>query len=403
MPEVNRQSPTPTTGEEGSDLRSVANRIEGLLDADGHFNPNPEQLSRGHPDYVEAEDPRAQNRDERGRFKKTQQKEETGDEVTGEDDLQAEEDQDVGDVQDTDTEGDTEDEQAASADEAEQEEAETGTINTLAELAEALEMPIEDLQANLTHRFRAAGEEVEVNLGELVAGYQKDADYRRQTSELAETRRKVEMDYSAKMQEFEQQNVYTAHMMNIMEKMLGDELNSEKLTVLRNSDPAEWAAQREEIGRRIGAIQQARQSAAQQYEKFRFDSLSALRERENTALLQRLPDFGADHKQLARSTLDSLGFAEQEISDIFDHRLIVGALELAALRAEVKQLREEKSKAKDAVKRVKKEVPKLQRPGKQRLKGRGQINRDNVSRLRKRAAKSGTVEDAAAVIETMMR
>ncbi len=402
MPEVNRQSPTPTGGEEGSDLRSVANKIEGLLDDDGHFNPNPEQLSRGHPDYKEEEDPRTggeQTRDARGRF----QKEETGDEVT-DDDLQAEEDQSTGNVQDTDTEGDTEDEQAASADqEAEQEDTETGAINTLTELAEALEIPFEDLQANLTHKFRAAGEEVEVNLGELVAGYQKDADYRRQTSELAEARRKVEMDYTTKMQEFEQQNVYTAHMMNIMEKMFAEDLNSEKLAVLRTSDPAEWAARREEIGQRLGAIQQARQSAAQQYDKFRFDSLTALRERENKELLRRIPEFGTDHKQLAKKTLDSLGFAEQEIHDIFDHRLVLGALELASLRAEVAQLREEKAKAKDTVKRVKKTIPKFQKPGKQKLKGRGQVRKENVSRLRKRAAKSGTVQDAAAVIETMMR
>ncbi len=409
--QVGRQSPTPTSGGEGSDLRSIANRIEGLLDEDGHFNPD-NKPSRAHPDYDESTDERAkpqqQQRDNRGRFQKAAPAPDDGGD-TEQADLTAEDDQPAAsDDQEAETEqleaGDTEEDQRESAEtEAEEGEQDTGEpIQTLTELADALEIPIDELKGQINHTFRAAGEEVTVNLAELEAGYQKDADYRRQTGELAEQRRQIETDHIARMQGFEQQHAYTAHMMNVMEEMLIQDLNSDKLQALRASDPAEWTARREEIGQRVNAVQQARQSAAQQYDQFRFEQLKQLKERENASLRQKMPDFGTQHVQLATQTMASLGYGNDEIKDIFDHRLVIGALELATLREEVKQLRAEKTQAKDAVKRVKKTVPKFQKPGRQRLKGRKQVTRDNVARLRERARKSGSVQDAAKVIESMM-
>ena len=170
---------------------------------------------------------------------------------------------------------------------------------------------------------------------------------------------------------------------------------------LRESDPAEWTARRDEIGQRIGALRQARQQAAQEYDKFRNQQRAELRQREETALKERMPDFGTGHVQLARNTMETLGYQPTEIAEIFDHRVVMGALELAALRAENKTLREEKAKARDTVKRVKKDVPKLTKPGKQQMKKPG-IRRDNVQRLKDRARKSGSLDDAARVIEQMI-
>jgi uncharacterized coiled-coil DUF342 family protein len=179
-------------------------------------------------------------------------------------------------------------------------------------------------------------------------------------------------------------------------------LNDPRLASLRESDPAEWTARREEIGQRVGALRQARQQAAQQYDQFRNQQRGELKQREETALKERMPDFNTTHVQLARQAMGSLGYGNEEISEIFDHRLVMGALELAALRSEVQTLRAEKSKARDTVKRVKKDVPKLTKPGKQQLRGTKGIKRDNVSRLKERAKKSGSVDDAARVIEQMI-
>jgi hypothetical protein len=100
--------------------------------------------------------------------------------------------------------------------------------------------------------------------------------------------------------------------------------------------------------------------------------------------------------------MSSLGYSDTEIGNILDHRLVLGALELATLRAEVEELRALKTRAADTVKRVKKDLPKLQKPGKQTNRSKSGIRKDNVQRLKERARRSGSVEDAARVIENFI-
>jgi hypothetical protein len=99
--------------------------------------------------------------------------------------------------------------------------------------------------------------------------------------------------------------------------------------------------------------------------------------------------------------MQTLGYSEKEIGDIYDHRAIKGAMEIVALRKEVAELRTLKAQAADTVKRVKKTVPKLQKPGRQRTGG-VKAKRDNLAKLRTRAQKTGKVQDAAKVIENLI-
>lgn len=414
--DVSRQSPTPAQGPEGSDLRSIAGKIEGLLDDDGHFNPNPDELSRGHPDYDESADPRAATpeRDERGRFKKaepaagegddTAESDETLDIPSASDDRDADDDQ-----QQVAADADTDDDLATSADdEALTDDGETGDeITSMAEFAAALEMSTDDFKEAMSHTFNAAGEEVTVTLAELEKGYQKDADYRRSTAKLASDRQNAENEFQQRHLEYDRQNHILASSMQIAEQVVMAELQDPRLAELRERDPAEWTARREEIGQRIGALRQQRQQAAAAYEQFVNSNRAQLRAREEASLLEAIPDFGAKHKATARSVMSSFGYSDREIGEIFDHRLVQAALsfdatkqKLAAAEAELAELRALKKQGKDAVRRVKKDVPKLAKPGKGRRKP--VVRRDRVQQLRKKAAKSGSVKDAAAVIEQMI-
>jgi len=403
--EVDRQSPTPSQGKEGSDMRTVARQIEGLLDDDGHYNPNPEQISRGHPDYVEADDTRAQSsdRDTRGRFKKAAAAEESSDDTATPDDDETLDIPAASDDSDADTAtGDTDEDLAASAsDDATPEVGETGEdIDTLQGFAEALEMSIDDFKAAVTHSFNAADEEITVTLQELEKGYQKDADYRRSTAKLANDRQQAEQDLFGRHQGYEQQNHFLSAQLQAAENIVAAELNDPRLTELRESDPAEWTARRDEIGQRLGGLRNARIQAAQAYEQFSYNNKAQLRAREETALLESIPDFGKSHRATARDLLSTLGYSVPEISEVFDHRVIKGAIELSGLRSEVAELRLLKEQAGDTVKRVKKDIPRLTKPGKQR--GKPRIKRDNVTSLRDKARKSGKLGDAARLIETMI-
>lgn len=402
-----------TTAGGGTDLRQHAQAIEGLLDDSGQFNPNPDQLSRGHPDYDPDNDPRtrAPDRDDKGRFKKSGAAASDDDEPTGYDDIDNEEDPDFDDAPD-DLDSDDPDGIAADADsdapdsdsdgEAPDDDGDAGeTINTIGELAEALEMSLEDVLGSFTHSFKAAGEDVAPTLAELVQGFQLGADYRSDKGKLGEERRAFETEAQTRRQVFEEQSHNLATQMQLTEQFLINQLNDPRLASLRESDPAEWTARREEIGQHLGAIQQARQQAAVNYQTFTQNQMQEMKDREMQALQTARPDWGENDRLEARTTMESLGFSGEEIGQIFDHRLILGALEMSTLRAENKALKEQIAKAKDTAKRVTKEVPKMQKPGKQRQAGQ-QRGGDNVQRLRRRLAKSGKTEDAAAVIESMM-
>lgn len=408
---VNRQSPRSTSGPEGSDLRSIANRIEGLLDDDGQFNPNPERISRAHPDYDHDSEQTRQtreDRDEKGRFQTKKAAEAVEDSTDTDEPEMGDESEQPRDDRTEDTEqqqqraSDTNDDQDTTAiEDANTEDADTDDIQTLSELAAALEVTPDELKETIQHTFRAADEDITVTLAELEKGYQKDADYRRQTGQLAEARRQAELEYQAKMQSFEQANLIAAQNIQAAEQALAAEMNDPRLAQLRDSDPAEWTARREEIGQRVAMLRQQRQQAAQQYEQFSTQQRMELRQREEQALKQKVPDFGSEHVQLARSAMSELGYSEPEIAEVIDHRMVLGALELATLRAEVRELRNLKSRASESVKRVKKDVPRLTKPGKQQTRRPG-IRKDNVQKLKERARRSGSIQDAAKVIENLM-
>lgn len=404
------QSPTPSNGnQEGTDLRHAAASIEGLLSEDpsGQLNVGNDRISRAHPDYDEnlPHDEQKPVRDNKGKFAKKDGDPDEQDRVdqSAETDQQAEGDVDYEDTDGQQAEGDTDEQLAESADQqADQNDAETGdNIETLGQMADALEMTVDDFLESMTDTFGAAGEEVTVTLSEMRAGYQKDADYRRQTSKLAERTRDAEMTYNTKMQQYDDQNRYLAAHLQASEQFFAAQFDDPGLATLRHSDPAEWSARREEIGQHLNQVRQARDHATQQYGAFQTQQLLDLKAREGAALQQAMPDFTPTvHGEQARKVMESIGYAPAETAKIFDHRLVLAALELRALRTEVETLRAEKSRAKDTVKRVTKEVPRLAKPGK-RTENRP-IRKSNVEQLKARAKKSGSLQDAAAVIEAQI-
>lgn len=72
------------------------------------------------------------------------------------------------------------------------------------ELDEAAEQDDLDLDQPVT--VKVGGEEVEVTLDEALKGYQRDADYRRKTQELAEQRREVQQVYDRMKEWYEEKS-----------------------------------------------------------------------------------------------------------------------------------------------------------------------------------------------------
>ena len=180
----------------------------------------------------------------------------------------------------------------------------------------------EETQVTDLHQIIVNGEKIDVDLDELKAGYQKDADYRRKTEELAIDKRqlvsdkdRLTKDYSTKMTDL---NNLTA----TLNAEVNSELSSQELDKLFDEDPTEAAKLERKIRRRKDTIAQA-QRKLHSHQENQFQEI--LREEQKKVALKH-PDFGdpvkgTTLKSNMRNYLLGRNFNDQEINQVYDSRM----------------------------------------------------------------------------------
>ena len=172
------------------------------------------------------------------------------------------------------------------------------------------------------HQIIVNGEKIEVDLEELKAGYQKDADYRRKTEEIAIERRQLQSEsdrlkneYSTKMNDL---NNLTA----TLNAELNSELNSKELDKLYDEDPTEAAKLERKLRRRRESLQQSQQKLKKHQEQ-EFQKILTEEQRKVAIKHPEIADpiKGATVKTNMRNYLVQRGFSDQEISGIYDSRM----------------------------------------------------------------------------------
>lgn len=180
----------------------AADQILAMLDDDGR--------TPGHKDTLDGVDERGQNNEPERRAPE---------------DPVEEQDQDIDDGDTAEAEGEDDDTDAeVTEDQAVDEDEESGAIETLTQLAEAMEMDPEDLFATLQHTVKAAGEEHTVTLADLVTGFQLRADYDRGKTALAEQRRIFETEQTERVDSFKQNSSVLAQQFALVEQALAARL-----------------------------------------------------------------------------------------------------------------------------------------------------------------------------------
>ena len=244
-----------------------------------------------------------------------------------------------------------------------------------------------------TYTVKVAGQEFNVTLDELRNGYSRDADYRRKTEDLAYDKKqfqteseKQRQDYSTKLSELNQ-------MMSVAQQQLNAEINSADLEKLYEEDPTEAARIEHRLKKKQEKLNQAMQKT-QSEQKKQFDGFLQDQQRK---LVQKMPEFSNPEKasQLKtsmKSTLNSYGFNDQEIAQVYDHRIVMLVNDAMKFR--------NMQKAKPNM------AKKISKPGKVFSSGvkqsKADINlktrKDKLSRLRK----SGSTKDAASIFLDMI-
>ena len=183
------------------------------------------------------------------------------------------------------------------------------------------ENAIEEQETDL-HQVIINGEKIDVDLEELKAGYQKDADYRRKTEEIAIEKRELKSEedrlkkqYSTKMDDLNSLVV-------TLNAEINNDMNSKELDKLWDEDPTEAAKIDRRIQKRKNTIQEAQQKL-REHQQTQFQEI--LRE-EQRKLHLRHPEIadpikGATVKSNIVSYLSSKGFSNEDVSRIYDSRM----------------------------------------------------------------------------------
>ena len=243
------------------------------------------------------------------------------------------------------------------------------------------------------HRLKVNGQEIEVSLDELKAGYSRDSDYRQKTHNLGIEKRELDGQRESLRQTYDTRLQELNELIATADATVRQEQGSEDLQKLWEEDPTAAARldyQMRQRNRQLDDVRnKAREAQTKQYEDF----LGTQRE----LAAQKIPEYSdpnkADQFKInMRNSLRSYGFNDQEIGQLADHRFLMVAKDAMSY----KSLKDKKpivqKKVANAPRVVKAGVAKSSISS-----GREQI-RNKINRL----GKTGHLKDAQSAILDMI-
>ena len=265
--------------------------------------------------------------------------------------------------------------------------------------SEADEQEADEQEEQPKYRVKAAGEEREVTLDELIKSYQLGQDYTKKSQMVAEERKVIEQEKAA-VSEAKQLRDQYAQRLQAMEQILSQQMPQEDLESLKDIDPIGYAVKVAEMSQRekqLQAVRAEQMRIAEQQEADRISQLQEVVSRESQRLAEAIPeltdpDKGQAIKREIREFGKKLGFSDQELAGVYDSRAVL-TLYKAMQYDRLMQ-------SKPAINKKVAEAPKVLKAGVAQAKSTAST--DEVKKLKARARASGKVSDAAAIFERML-
>ena len=256
----------------------------------------------------------------------------------------------------------------------------------------------EEVEEQPVYRIKAAGEEKDVTLDDLVKSYQLGADYTKKTQEIAEQRKAIEAERSAIEESRQLRDAY-AQRLQAIEQFLAQQQSEDDLESLKETDPIGYAVKVAELSQKekqLYAVRAEQQRLAQQQQAEYQQNLQRFVQTEMAKLSQTLPEFSDPEKgQSIRSDLrkfaTSIGYSDEELSQVYDSRhvqVLYKAMQYDKLMQSKPQI----------TKKVN-EAPKMLKPGVAKAKS---SEADALKKEKARLRSSGRVADAAAIFERFL-
>lgn len=242
------------------------------------------------------------------------------------------------------------------------------------------------------------GTEVEVPASELVKGYQRQQDYTQKTMALAEERKVLTQEFELARTERVQ---YLQGLQALEQQLTALQPQRPDFDRLYAENPVE-AARIEYEWRKyedsMRTIAAEKQKVAQIEEMAQAQQVAQLVEQNRQRLLaERLPEWKDPAKakrdrDAIRQTLVAEGFTNDELDQLYDDRMV----KIAWKAAQYDQMQAQRK----AIKPTPQKGPAPMRSGSQNFAPRTSVT--EVTRAKQRLAKTGSLQDAAAVIAKMI-
>ena len=280
------------------------------------------------------------------------------------------------------------------------EEQEQDSIETLADLAEALDTPLEEVLANLKTTVKVNGEELSVTLQEALAGYQKDAYFRQETGELAEEKRSFQTASTEARQQIEEQMIQLGQYIESAEQMFVQPPDESLMEHLKQTDPQRYLLAKSEYEEKTSQLNQLKRAAADQYvqnktalDQQNQEARNQQFEKAGEELHRRIPDWDGKLKTSVDDYLtgEAYGYSAVELSHVDDPRLVQLAHKAMLY-----------DKSQEAAKVVTKKVKTLPKVQPKAPQGKISPKSNAMAQAKARLKKSGSMEDAAALVEQLL-
>jgi len=246
------------------------------------------------------------------------------------------------------------------------------------------------------------GQEQEVNLEELTKGYSRQSDYTRKTEKLSQDRKSVEElknEYTRQSEEAKIKRDQYEKQLQVLSQQLRSSEPKVDLDRLYQDDPAEYVRVKAEQDRRKELLEKSNQEqeriqAEKQEEQGK--QYNSYLEQQRQLLTQKLPIYadkekGADFVKNLTNYAKEIGYTDQEINMLVDHRSVI-MLANAYRYDKLKKANLKNKKVTKVSKVVSSSSPKIQ------------DDSDVAKRMKSKKAnlkKTGKVNDAVSVLREM--
>ena len=253
-----------------------------------------------------------------------------------------------------------------------------------------------EVEERKTFRVKANGEEKDLTIDELVEGYQKGSNYTQKSQQLADDRKKVEAEAGAIQEAMQLREQYSARLSQVQQLLEQETNDGVDMDAMKENDPIAWSiaiATKTENNKKLQLLAQEQNNLAQAQQQQNAQHQAKMIAHESEMLTDKVKEF-SDPKKSEQVKKDirefgkSVGFSDEELSQVYDHRHVI-VMQKAAQWDKLQ-------KANPGVTKKLSKAPKMSKKGNKFAKT------DVYQKQKKRLQGSGSIEDATELFKNFI-